>query len=104
MKNAAYLLLCLILTSCYTIGVEIPDAKLKNAVGWTEAQVREAYGVPHTTAEDSDGTVTLSYRLEHYRFLSMDWHELVEFTIVNGRVQRTMRAGSRRTANKNRVR
>ena len=93
----------LMLFSCRSVGVEITDAQEAEAIGTTELDLREAYGVPHVYAIDSDGVETLSYGLEERRFLGVHSASYVEFTLVNDRVTKTRRVGSRPVAYKDRA-
>ena len=95
--------LLLSLVACHTTGVEIGESELQSVLGKTEAELRETFGVPHTHGTDSEGVVTLGYGLQHHRLFRIDETERVEFELVNDRVVRWRRVGSRPIANKNRA-
>lgn len=93
--------LCLLaLTACRTVGVEISQEQAASALGLTEAEVRDLYGVPNGTSSNSAGVETLSYDYERCRLWHSEASSAVKFTLTDGTVTGICYSGSHDTVAK----
>lgn len=101
MSRSGALLVVVILSACASIGVPIDEAACARSIGWTEAQLRERFGVPHAAGADSEGFKTLTWGTEEHVLFDARSGGQVEFRLRDGVVVGWRRSEWRLVADKN---